>query len=687
MKGFKSLFAMFTCSKSRKHQLVGFLVKSALLWLVFSLVSCTFSPSPTPGFSAQTALQDNELRPQTTETLPSLALTPKPSETALAVSTDTPIPTIEPPMIDLESLGRNFFLEDVEDLELIAHEKALDAQQVHTLRETPLLLLPLMEDFNIETALPLELITVEKGFSFEVAETKTFRFMDGYQIRLALLANTFSYQQRILAILVLDLQNPLGEAFQFAELSQDTGHIVSYIATRDTVYPNKIENILIALTELSTKFEIYQGLHQGNEYSYLNLVGLERGELFYDYKDGLDEFGVKVRANGICSVATGLSTLIKVTEAGKVTERRVHATFYKQGPFSPIEKNVDAAVVFRPNPDDNVDFKWSQSLSTNLSIDAFVFPTGLSITDTDEDGISGSSDIGLIYALQFTEQAEYNTNAKLALERFRELRNTDTAIESTDEPGFSVSYYPLEDEAIKTWVDAVYQRDEVENLSLKIEGSVSESDSRPLTAEKVELPFDTIEDIALFGNNIVITIDDCYHHDNVRAIFELLKAHDIKATFFPNTNYLTLDDETKQLWQDIYHSGFDIGYHTTNHYPDYSFNQLINDFEAFTEHMRSLLEDDTFSITFVRAPYGVWTYDWQKWVEQNNLMSVRWNVVIENPITRVEDLIEQNISPIILLHTGYYDVKWLEDNIESLLEIAEENSSLIGSVRQCLPKD
>lgn len=206
--------------------------------------------------------------------------------------------------------------------------------------------------------------------------------------------------------------------------------------------------------------------------------------------------------------------------------------------------------------------------------------------------------------------------------------------------------------------------------------------------EGIKIPNDTIVQRDIFGKNIVITIDDCYDNDHTRSLFETLKDNRATATFFPNTRYLAKNnDETVRLWKDIYKSGFEIGYHTINHEKNLSVEELQEDFINFTKYMRYFLEEPNFSIKVVRPPYGIWDESWNSWVKQNNLFNIRWNMGPKQDGNYANALIEQNISPIVILHSRHDDARWLENNIDSLKDIANQNNSKVGGVYHSIPKD
>ena len=70
-----------------------------------------------------------------------------------------------------------------------------------------------------------------------------------------------------------------------------------------------------------------------------------------------------------------------------------------------------------------------------------------------------------------------------------------------------------------------------------------------------------------FGNReekkIAVTIDDCYHAEDVRAVLDILQANDVRATFFPIGKALKYEDAA--LWQEVVASGCEIGNHSWGH--------------------------------------------------------------------------------------------------------------------------
>ncbi len=222
------------------------------------------------------------------------------------------------------------------------------------------------------------------------------------------------------------------------------------------------------------------------------------------------------------------------------------------------------------------------------------------------------------------------------------------------------------------------------------EEDIKERFGQRITAESYQglnIPHDTREQKDIFGENIVMTIDDCYDHNTVRFFFETLKKNGHTATFFPNTEHINIKNEDViKLWREIYEEGFEIGYHTTNHTARMTQEELSKDFEEFTLFMRELLGDSNFSIKTVRPPYGLWDDEWDSWVEKNNLFNITWNMDVTRDASYANGLIYRGISPIILLHPKEEDVNWLKQNIRGLNWIVEQKDSSIGSVYSSIPK-
>lgn len=204
------------------------------------------------------------------------------------------------------------------------------------------------------------------------------------------------------------------------------------------------------------------------------------------------------------------------------------------------------------------------------------------------------------------------------------------------------------------------------------------------TETKGEMPETYQGNEPYFGHDIVLTIDDCFYIEHTRAMFELIKGVHGTATFFPNTSNMNDDQESTQLWQDIYQSGFEIGYHTTEHQKELSKRELLNDFVVFQDKMRQVLDDTAFTIQLARAPYGDWNKDWMAFTKEQQLTNVKWNYVPnanQTDLTYFKGVLHNtNGGHITLMHPRSFDEKWLTHHIGEMNEIAEADGGKISKV-------
>jgi|GEM_PF-4488851 len=199
--------------------------------------------------------------------------------------------------------------------------------------------------------------------------------------------------------------------------------------------------------------------------------------------------------------------------------------------------------------------------------------------------------------------------------------------------------------------------------------------------DRYNLPHDTNANWEIFGNNIVVTIDDSYDFPQIRAMFEFLKENSTTATFFPNTDYINPDNkEHVRLWREIYDSGYEIGYHTTDHHRKKSVRVLEEDFSQFTEKMRGILNDYNFTIKVVRAPYGYFDTVWMRWVEENNLLNVRWTITDNEDGNYLRELYSKGKGRVLLLHNKEGDVEWLRNHIDEFKQISKEKGGKLGCI-------
>lgn len=177
-------------------------------------------------------------------------------------------------------------------------------------------------------------------------------------------------------------------------------------------------------------------------------------------------------------------------------------------------------------------------------------------------------------------------------------------------------------------------------------------------------------------NNILLTIDDCYDEVLTRTTFEMLAARGITATFFPIGSVVKGHDP--QLWRDIRAAGFEIGYHTMHHQEGMTVAQLNADFADFTQTLRDVLDDQSFSVRYVRPPFGIWDKNWMTWARENDLITVKWNLVTRRGLDMAyfqAVLRHADGGGIILIHPRPTDVSWLERYLDSVQALTTANGT------------
>lgn len=118
---------------------------------------------------------------------------------------------------------------------------------------------------------------------------------------------------------------------------------------------------------------------------------------------------------------------------------------------------------------------------------------------------------------------------------------------------------------------------------------------------------DELEITYRFGSReeqkIAVTIDDCYHAEDVRAVLDILQANDVRATFFPIGKALKYEDAA--LWQEVVASGCEIGNHSWGHtYLTKLSRQKIKFQMLRTQEKVDALLDCHYPMQVMRPPMG-----------------------------------------------------------------------------------
>lgn len=121
---------------------------------------------------------------------------------------------------------------------------------------------------------------------------------------------------------------------------------------------------------------------------------------------------------------------------------------------------------------------------------------------------------------------------------------------------------------------------------------------------------------------VALTFDAAWGNEDTHKILEILKAHNIHATFFMTGGWV---QKYPQDVKAIYEAGHDIGNHSENHK---DMTQLTNEQKA-AEIMgvhKKVKELTGVDMNLFRAPYGAYDDEVIKEAEKNGYYTIQWDV-------------------------------------------------------------
>lgn len=292
-----------------------------------------------------------------------------------------------------------------------------------------LIIFPLLKDtdpalgYHYDTGRGITLLRLPEGFLLGTGEQYALRAQAAegqrftQEVQAAVLPNLVGGQP-LLGLVVLtagvrDLAS--GEFFPERDYAQVAGDGVlaeaTYFGGRDTIYPNKLVNILIAASYLAEAQGADGPFRARAGYSFNRLIRLRGGDTLR-YANGVDN----VWAAGVCAVASltsaslyQLSQALEVDYTNSLTaiirtqyQHKIAAP-YAASPYFPVEVDTVVAVL----PDVSADLVWQmppEPRELYLGVEAIVLPNELAFADTAADGASGLSDAELLLTFSFTNQ-------------------------------------------------------------------------------------------------------------------------------------------------------------------------------------------------------------------------------------------------------------------------------------------
>lgn len=169
-----------------------------------------------------------------------------------------------------------------------------------------------------------------------------------------------------------------------------------------------------------------------------------------------------------------------------------------------------------------------------------------------------------------------------------------------------------------------------------------------------------------------LTFDDG-PSESTSQILDILKAYDVKATFFVVGNE---SDEAKALYKRIVDEGHTLGMHSYSH----QYSEIYNSVESFAKDekkLRDLLYESTGVIpTLYRFPGGsnnlvsnIEMTEFIKYLNNENITYFDWNVASG-------DATNQNISADTLVNNILNNVEKNETSVISMHDASQKNTSV-----------
>jgi hypothetical protein len=409
------------------------------------------------------------------------------------------------------------------DFELESIEKKDPGYVVKVNSPTSLFVIPLRSDEFLDNKGSVEEIVLNEGMSLEISEVKKLKGGKGEEITVGLVGNT--YGAKAVAGVIMGAKDSSGNEMSFIEEVETHENSVAYIALSDNIYPNKVYNTYVALLNIS-KLQDEQGiLKSGRDYSYIDMIGLSDREKRAEYLTGFTSSKDRVRAGGVCAMATGMSLLVHQDENNEILEQWHHPIRYFQGPFSMSPFEVDATV--QQGDERDYDFQWRLSQDRYLQINVDMSLSGVPYKDTASDGVGGLSDVNVIFSMSFTDEYPEGQTERLieqmsSYSAFRSSKHTEV-FES-----FESTKYSIED--IREAVNLIYDREDFGVFVERIEEN------------------ETLKDIIFLGESI-----NSYEEDSGFSLSDYLETTDWYENYLndPGRNAEDLEYAMRILSQQV----------------------------------------------------------------------------------------------------------------------------------------
>lgn len=172
------------------------------------------------------------------------------------------------------------------------------------------------------------------------------------------------------------------------------------------------------------------------------------------------------------------------------------------------------------------------------------------------------------------------------------------------------------------------------------------------------------------GKKVAITFDDGPHPQYTEKILNVLKKHNLKASFFCVGKHI---EGNEGLFKRIVGEGHSVGNHSFSHsffFPLYSKKRMIEDMRACEDRIRDITHQ---KVETFRPPFGVTNPTISKAIKEFDYQVIGWSLRSFDTCSKhqkVLNKIRKRLSPgsVILLHDSLPDSDVLLERIINLID-------------------
>lgn len=167
---------------------------------------------------------------------------------------------------------------------------------------------------------------------------------------------------------------------------------------------------------------------------------------------------------------------------------------------------------------------------------------------------------------------------------------------------------------------------------------------------------------------VALSFDAAWGNEDTQAILDILKKHDIKATFFMTGDWVeNFPDDVKRIAAD----GHDLGNHGENHLNMCEISESEGQFELTTVGDK-VKELTGIEMKLFRAPYGAYNNQVVNLAESKGYYTIQWDVDsldwkdygVDSIVDKVVNNKNLKNGSIILMHNG---AKFTKDALEQVI--------------------